>query len=77
MPFLFSGDEGLDWGVDEATNVTDAYQECHNHFTDKINQVTIEVRAIRALGVYLQYKECNHEQAKIHQGENPAAAVID
>jgi len=40
----FSGDEGADVGVDEATNVTDAYKEGDNRFTGKIHKVTVEVR---------------------------------
>jgi arylsulfatase len=41
---LHSGDEGADVGVDEATNVTDAYKEGDNRFTGKIHKVTIDVR---------------------------------
>jgi arylsulfatase len=43
-PFVFSGDEGTDVGVDEATNVTDAYKEGDNRFTGKIHKVTVEVK---------------------------------
>jgi arylsulfatase len=42
--FAFSADEGTDVGVDEATNVTDAYKESDNRFTGKINKVTIQVK---------------------------------
>ena len=38
------GDEGTDVGVDEATNVTDAYKDGDNRFTGKINKVTIDVK---------------------------------
>ena len=44
VPLVFSGDEGADVGVDEATNVTDAYKERDNRFTGKIHKVTIEVK---------------------------------
>jgi arylsulfatase len=44
VPFVFSGDEGADVGVDEATNVTDAYKEGDNRFTGKIHKVTIDVK---------------------------------
>jgi arylsulfatase len=44
VPLAFSGDEGTDVGVDEATNVTDAYKEGDNRFTGKIHKVTIEVK---------------------------------
>jgi len=40
----FSGDEGADVGVDEATPVTDAYKEGDNRFTGKIHKVTVEVK---------------------------------
>jgi arylsulfatase len=42
-PFLFSADETADVGVDEATPVTEAYQERHNKFTGTIEKVTVEV----------------------------------
>ena len=38
VPIAFSADEGTDVGVDEATNVTDAYKEDDNRFTGKIPQ---------------------------------------
>jgi len=44
VPLAFSGDEGADVGVDEATNVTDAYKEGDNRFTGKIHKVTVEVK---------------------------------
>jgi hypothetical protein len=31
-------------GVDEATPVTDAYQEGDNRFTGKVHKVTVEVK---------------------------------
>jgi hypothetical protein len=42
-PFFFSADETADVGVDEATPVTEAYQERHNEFNGKIESVTVEV----------------------------------
>jgi len=44
VPMVFSGDEGADVGVDEATNVTDAYKEGDNRFTGKIHKVTIDLK---------------------------------
>jgi arylsulfatase len=44
VPLVFSGDEGVDVGVDEGTNVTDAYREGDNRFTGRIHKVTIEVK---------------------------------
>ena len=43
-PFLFSADETADVGVDEATPVTEAYKERHNHFTGKITKVTVQLK---------------------------------
>jgi hypothetical protein len=43
VPLAFSGDEGADVGVDEATNVTDAYKKGDNRFTGKIHRVTVEL----------------------------------
>ncbi len=42
-PFLFSADETADVGVDEATPVTDEYQERHNEFNGTIEKVVVEV----------------------------------
>jgi arylsulfatase len=44
VPFVFSGDEGADVGMDNETNVTDAYKEGDNRFTGKIHKVTVEVK---------------------------------
>ncbi len=43
-PFLFSADETADVGVDEATPVTEEYNERNNKFTGKIEQVTVELK---------------------------------
>jgi hypothetical protein len=43
-PFIFSGDETADVGVDEATPVTEAYQEGHNEFNGKIEKIRIELK---------------------------------
>ncbi len=42
-PFLFSADETADVGVDEATPVTEDYEERDNEFTGKIEKVTVEL----------------------------------
>jgi arylsulfatase len=42
VPMIFSGDEGTDVGMDEATNVTDAYKEGDNRFTGTIHKVTVD-----------------------------------
>jgi arylsulfatase len=44
VPLAFSGDEGADVGIDEATNVTDACKEGDNRFIGKIHKVTVEMK---------------------------------
>ncbi len=42
MPFVYSGDEGTDVGMDNETPVTEEYRQGENKFTGKILKVTIE-----------------------------------
>jgi len=42
-PFLFSADETTDVGVDEATPVTEEYDEGDNAFNGEIEKVTVEL----------------------------------
>lgn len=44
IPFLFSGDEGADVGMDGETAVSDDYKEGDNTFTGKIIKVTIDTK---------------------------------
>lgn len=44
MPFLYSGDEGVDVGIDNETPVTEDYKEGDNRFTGKIHDVTVEIK---------------------------------
>jgi sulfatase-like protein len=44
MPFLYSGDEGVDVGTDNETPVTEDYKAGYNKFTGQIHQVTVEVQ---------------------------------
>jgi arylsulfatase len=41
---VFSADETADVGVDEATPVTEEYQEGNNHFTGTIHKVTVDLK---------------------------------
>jgi arylsulfatase len=41
QPFMFSGDEGADVGVDSETNVSPDYEQHENSFTGKIEKVTV------------------------------------
>lgn len=42
-PFAYSGDEGVDIGMDNETNVTNDYKERDNKFTGKIKKVTVDI----------------------------------
>lgn len=41
MPYMYSGDEGVDIGTDNETAVTSAYEQGNNRFTGRIRQVTV------------------------------------
>jgi hypothetical protein len=43
VPFIFSGDEGVDVGLDAETAVSDDYKEGDNKFTGTIVKVTIDI----------------------------------
>jgi arylsulfatase A-like enzyme len=43
MPFVFSGDEGVDVGVDNETPVTEEYAAGNNRFTGRILKVTVDM----------------------------------
>ena len=43
QPFAYSGDEGVDIGMDNETNVTNDYKERDNKFTGKIKYVTVDI----------------------------------
>jgi arylsulfatase len=43
VPFIFSGDEGTDVGLDGETAVSDDYKQEDNKFTGTIVKVTIDV----------------------------------
>ena len=44
VPFLFSADETVDVGTDNATPVTKDYKEGDNEFTGKISKVTVDLK---------------------------------
>jgi arylsulfatase len=44
QPFMFSGDEGADVGLDGETNVSNDYKQGDNAFTGKIHKVIVEVK---------------------------------
>jgi arylsulfatase len=44
VPFLFSADETVDVGMDNATPVTNEYKKRDNKFNGKIAKVTVELK---------------------------------
>ena len=44
QPYVFSGDEGVDVGVDNKTMVSNDYKTGENKFTGKIVNVTIDTK---------------------------------
>jgi arylsulfatase len=44
MPYAYSGDEGVDVGVDNETPVTDDYKARDNKFTGRIKKVIVELK---------------------------------
>jgi arylsulfatase len=42
-PFAYSGDEGVDVGMDNETNVSNDYKEGDNKFTGKIEKITVDL----------------------------------
>ena len=44
QPYVFSGDEGVNVGVDNETMVSNDYQPGENKFTGKIIKVTIDTK---------------------------------
>jgi arylsulfatase len=43
QPFAYSGDEGVDVGTDNETNVTNDYKEGDNKFTGEIKRVIVDI----------------------------------
>ena len=41
MPFVYSGDEGVDVGMDQETPVTEEYRQGNNKFTGSILEITV------------------------------------
>ncbi|HEY4645947.1 MAG TPA: hypothetical protein VIH25_06665, partial [Steroidobacteraceae bacterium] len=44
MPFIYSGDEGVDVGMDNETPVTEDYKQGATRFTGRILKVTVEAK---------------------------------
>jgi arylsulfatase len=44
QPYFYSGDEGVDVGVDNETMVSNDYKPGENRFTGKIEKVTVDTK---------------------------------
>jgi len=64
QPFAFSGDEGVDVGIDGETAVSNDYKEGENKFTGKIKKVTVNTGASQLSSLYEKaIREANEEIA--------------
>ncbi len=66
QPFVFSGDEGADVGVDGETNVSPDYKQGNNTFTGKIVKVTVELKEMKAAAA--DEAEKFHREAALKKG---------
>lgn len=57
MPFAYSGDEGVDVGMDNETPVTEDYKERDNKFMGTILKVTVDTATLNLAGEKLLEKE--------------------
>src|SRR4029450_2404270 len=46
QPYAYSGDEGLDVGMDNETPVSSDYKERDNKFTGTIKKITVDVKPV-------------------------------
>jgi arylsulfatase len=46
QPYAYSGDEGVDVGMDNETPVSSEYQERDNKFTGKIKKIIVDVKPL-------------------------------
>jgi arylsulfatase A-like enzyme len=68
QPFAFSGDEGVDVGVDGETAVSNDYKEADNKFTGRIVKVTVDVKPSGLSAA---------DQKAVEDAEESAAAAIE
>jgi len=66
QPFMFSGDEGTDVGMDGETAVSDDYKEADNKFSGKIDKVTIDLSPSKLSA---------DDQKKVEEAASNAAAI--
>ena len=67
QPYAYSGDEGVDVGMDNETSVSNDYKERDNKFTGVIKKVTVDVKPLN-LGV---------KDKKDIEDEGDAAAIAE
>lgn len=68
QPFMFSGDEGADVGMDSETAVSNDYKQGDNKFTDKILKVTIDTKPSKLSAT---------DQKAVEDAEGVDAAIED
>jgi hypothetical protein len=68
QPYAFSGDEGVDVGVDNETMVSNDYKPGENKFTGKIMRVTIDTRPSNLSAA---------DKKAVEDGEEVAATIED
>src|SRR5213075_2136364 len=68
QPYAFSGDEGVDVGVDNETMVSNDYKQGDNTFTGKIDKVIIDVSPP---------KLSSTDEKKVEETEGAAAIIED
>ena len=49
-PYAYSGDEGVDVGMDNETPVSNDYKERDNKFTGTIKKITVDVKPLNLSG---------------------------
>jgi arylsulfatase len=67
-PFIFSGDEGADVGLDGETAVSNDYRQGDNRFTGRILKVTINTKPSGLSAA---------DQKAVDDAEEEAAAIVD
>ena len=65
---MFSGDEGVDVGMDGETAVSNDYKEGDNKFTGIIEKITIDIDPS---------KLSKEDEEKVEQADEEAAAIED
>ncbi len=68
QPFAYSGDEGVDVGMDNETNVTNDYKEGNNAFTGTISKIIIDVKP---------FTLSKKDQEEIEKADDEATAAED